>query len=88
MIKRICPVCQTDEFVTYVTGTHAEGKPTIVEDKEKYIAGDCIAHESCECDKCGGEFSLHYEIQNGKIQYLKINYSGSRTDKSGYHTWA
>lgn len=67
MIKRICPVCQTDEFVTYIMGTHAEGRPTIIEGKEKYIQGDYQAHENCECDKCGGEFSLHYEIHNSKI---------------------
>jgi hypothetical protein len=69
-------------------GTHAEGRPTIIEGKEKYIQGDCQAHESCECDKCGGEFSLHYEIHNSKVKYLKINYSEDRADKSVYHTWA
>ena len=87
MIKRICPVCQTDGFVTYVMGTHAEGRPTIVKDKTEYVQGDCFAHEHCECNKCGGEFYMSYEIYNGKIEYLKVEYKRTRTD-SGSHAWA
>lgn len=87
-IYKKCPICDTDKSVTYITGSHAEGRPTIIEGESKYIPGDCIGDESYECYKCGGEFSVQYEIHNGKIQYLKINYKGSRKDKSGYHTWA
>lgn len=83
-----CPVCNTDKFVTYIMGTHAEGRPIITEGEEQYVQGDCQTYENYECDKCGGEFSVHYEIHNGKTKYLKVNYSGSRTDKSGCHTWA
>lgn len=83
-----CPVCHTDEFVTYIMGTHAEGRPTIIDGKEQYVQGDCQAYEHYECDKCGCEFSAHYEIHNGKTKYLKINYSENRVDKSDCHTWA
>ena len=83
-----CPICNTDKFVTYMMGSHAEGRPTIAEGREHYVQGDCVSHESYKCDKCGGEFHVHYEIHNGKTEYLKVNYSGSRTDKSGCHTWA
>ena len=90
-----CPICNTDKFVTYIMGSHAEGRPTIAEGRptiaegrEHYVQGDCVSHESYECDKCGGEFSVHYEIHNGKTEYLKVDYSGSRTNKSGFHAWA
>ena len=69
-------------------GTHAEGIPIITESEEQYVYEDCHMYKNYECDKCGGEFSVYYEIHNGKTKYLKVNYSGSRTSKSGCHTWA
>lgn len=88
ILKKICPVCYTDEFVTYTMGTHAEGRPTIVEGKEQYSQGDCQAYEHYECDKCGGEFSVHYEINKDKVLYMKINYKGERTDRNSVLTRA
>lgn len=83
-----CPICNTDKFVTYIMGSHAEGRPTIAEGRKHYVQGDCVAHESYECDKCGGEFSVHYEIHEGKTKYLEIKYKGERPKYKGCHTWA
>ena len=88
MKKIACPICNTDEFVTYIMGSHAEGRPTFIEGKEQYVKGDCQALEHYECDKCGGEFFVHYEIHNGKIKFFKINYTEDRADRSHCHTWA
>lgn len=87
-MKKKCPVCETDEFVTYIMGSHAEGRPIIIEGKEQYVQGDCQAYEHYECDKCGGDFSVHYEIHNSKTEFLKVDYRGSRANKSRCHTWA
>jgi hypothetical protein len=85
---RRCPICNTDEFVVYRSGSHAEGKPSNIEGEVQYIPGDCNVVEQCECNKCGGEFSISYEIHNGKTQYLKINYNSSRPVYKDYHTLA
>lgn len=88
ILKKICPVCNTDEFVTYIMGSHAEGMPVVINGEKQYISGDCTALEHYECDKCNGNFSVHYNIENGKIKFLKIDYSGDKADKSGFHAWA
>lgn len=87
-MKKKCPVCETDEFVTYIMGSHAEGRPIIIEGKEQHVQGDCQAFEYYECDKCGGEFSVQYEIHNGKTLYLKTDYKIDRPKHKGVHTWA
>jgi len=70
IVKKICPVCNTDEFVTYDGGSHAGGP----------------SHEShCGaylCDKCGGEFTLRYEIKDNKITHMGVEYNSKRAERS------
>lgn len=83
-----CPVCSTDKFVTCIIGTYAEGRPVIVEGNAQHVSGDCIATEYYECDKCGGGFTVRYEINNGKTLYMKIDYNSERPDNEYVHTRA
>lgn len=68
-----CPVCHTKKYLTYITGTHAEGRSSTGNDEE-YLPGDCKVSECYECRKCGGNLYIDYEIVNGKTKYLKITY--------------
>lgn len=76
ILKKICPVCYTDEFIVYDMGSHASG-----------YDGE-TGFENYECNKCGGEFFVQYEIKKDKVLYMKINYKGERTNRNSVLTRA
>ena len=64
--KPQCPMCQTDKYINQVMGSHAESHNGI------------NSYDDYVCEMCGGEFSIHYESKDNKIQVLDIKYRKER----------
>lgn len=80
-----CPACNTDEFVKYRTGSHA-GNSSTVDSSRKVIYEN--SYESYVCDKCGGGFTFKFEIRDGVLQSLKIEYDKNKINDSESGTYA
>ena len=68
--KPQCPLCQTDKYIEHVMGSHAESHNGI------------NSYDDYVCNMCGGEFSIHYESKDNKIQVIDIKYKKERTKSS------
>lgn len=70
-----CPVCETDEFVKSVNGSHVE-MPNGSQHNADY-----------KCSKCDGVFYVDTIYKNGEVESMKIKYEKDKHDSCST-TWA
>lgn len=75
-MRVICPMCLTDRYMKYISGTHAGG------------GGNSYHYEELECHQCKSTICAKYECDEKTNELLEMNIHYKKGIKEGSGTYA